>query len=181
MCLSSIAMPSIIASLCLISHYFCNPVPTASLVCCYASIIYPLSICSSMSSSVTASVSSVDMHIGMSTNVLIICILMFTPDISWSLFSSWLWWVANLLYIVQGQSSTKCTHFNGVCAAMMHCNHCNNIATSLLTMATKGFVVGDTIYFLSKAVVMKFFWAHTIHQVLPFQCCTAPLCWKGFY
>ena len=47
-------------------------------------IIYLCSICNSGSSSVVVGMSSFEMHMGMCTDVLMLCILIFMLGISWS-------------------------------------------------------------------------------------------------
>ena len=79
-----IALSSIFPTSCLIGQYFSDPGSTPSLVCIHPLILYYLSICISTYSSVADFMSSIEVHIGRFTVVLIACTLMFIPDISWS-------------------------------------------------------------------------------------------------
>ena len=76
----------------LLASVFLHPGSTSSLVGGHFLIMYCLCIYNSASSFVATFMSSIDMHIGMSTVVSIICMLMFIPGSFWSLFSIQLWW-----------------------------------------------------------------------------------------
>ena len=62
--------------------------PFICFSCGWPYIVYDFSFCRSASSQVTICMSSLDVHIGIFTDVMTVCILM--PEISWSLFSVWL-------------------------------------------------------------------------------------------
>ena len=81
---------TIIASSCLIGQYLSSPGSTSSLVCGHPEITHVVTICSSAASFIATLISSLDVHIGMSTVVLIICMFIFMPVISWTQFFAWL-------------------------------------------------------------------------------------------
>ena len=81
--LSSVS--SILVSAC--QYFFCS-----QLQCPFTYIpIYLLSICNSVSSSTAAFIYSIDVHMGMSTPVLMVYLLTFIPDTSWSWFPTCCW------------------------------------------------------------------------------------------
>ena len=75
-------MLSIIASLCLTAQYFSSPGFTASLVSGHPWIIYLYTICNLGSSCIAVFMFSVDVHMGMSTDLLMLCMVIVIPGIS---------------------------------------------------------------------------------------------------
>ena len=131
-----IAVPSIIASSYPINQYFSTLSSTASLVDGCPLINYLCSICNSGSCSTADHMSFIEVPIGMSTNVLMFCILTFVPGISWSLFSMWLWHNSQSAMYSLGLGLYKiCMMYWCICS-MMQCGHSDNIITSLLILAT---------------------------------------------
>ena len=154
------------ASSCVISQYFSTPGFTASFVCGYPLIIYLLSICNFTYSSVVGLMSSIDMHIGTPTVLFMVCILMFICDISWSLFSMWLWLMTQFV--------------QNTCNVLVYVQHdvlqplsqCCNIFSDL---GHKQLVICDDIYFLCKAIVMTFFKYTHYTQHFSFSVAVLPL------
>ena len=97
MYLPFIPVSSIMASSYLISQYSSVNCSTVFLKSGHQPIMYLFSICNSASSSVAAFIFSVDLHIGTSTDMLILCMLAIMPGSSWSWFSMWFGVAANLL------------------------------------------------------------------------------------
>ena len=112
-----IATPSILARLYLIIQYLYTPGSTFSLVCDNPLIMYCLIICSSASSFISAYMSCIDMHIGMCTVMLVVCMicshLKFLGSFSLYVYDG----TTNLLYIYQGQVCIICAHCIDICAA----------------------------------------------------------------
>ena len=110
---------------------FSIPGSTASLVCGHPLIIYLLHICNSAPSSVAAFRSSIDVHMGMCTVVLMVCILLFIPDFSWS--STWLWCDSQSTIYNSGPGLYKRNTLYWCIHSMMCCNHFDNVTTSSLS------------------------------------------------
>ena len=130
-----IATPSIIACSCLISQYLSTPGSTASLVTHHPLIVYLCSICILCSSSVVFCMSSMDVHMGISTDVLMLCVLIFMHDIYWSQLPMWLWHDSQPPIYSSVPGLIKIHTLYWFICSMMYCIHCNNVATSLLDMA----------------------------------------------
>ena len=131
------AMSPVITSPCLIGHYICILFSTLCLVCCQLCIMHDFSLCRSASLMVAACISSIDKNIGMSTALLVACMLMLMPVISWSLFSTCLF---------QDDQSTmhnqpdlyKMHTLYWRMPSLMQCNHWDSVATPLLIIITNG-------------------------------------------
>ena len=87
-----ISVPLIIASS-LHSGQYCHVLCSTSLLLYgQPSIIYKFSFCTWVSSHVAASMSSMQVHTGIFSDVLMTFTFMFIPVISWTFFSVWLLW-----------------------------------------------------------------------------------------
>ena len=114
------------------------PDSPSSLVGGHPLIMYVLSICSSVSSFRAALMTSIDVYIGMSTIVLIVFMLIFTPVISLVLICAWLWQDSQRVIYNLGQGLCKMHTLYWWIHNMMHYNDWNSVATSLLIITTNG-------------------------------------------
>ena len=125
------------ASLCLISQYFSTLGSAISLEDGLMLIIYLHSIFNSDFSSIATCMSSIEVHMKTSTHVLMLYILMFMPDTSWSQFSTWLWCDSQSAMYSPGPGLYRLCILCWCIHNMMYCSHCD-ITTSLMIMATSG-------------------------------------------
>ena len=129
------------------------PCYNLSFLCGQALIMYDLSFCKWASSCVASCMSSMDVHRGIFTDMLMTFTFTFMPEISWPLFSAWL---------IQGSQSVMCRSGPGLymmCTlychifSIIHWKHWYNMATSLLSIANNG--LWWVTYFPHKAVMVE--------------------------
>ena len=118
--------------------------------------MYGSSICRSVSLIIAAHISSIDVHIRMSTVILILCMLTFIPVISLSLLSVWLLWdnQSSLHYLGPDLFKMHTIYF-WMCS-MVDCNCWDSVATSFLNIATNGLWFVITYTSLAKQYGWKF-------------------------
>ena len=121
--------------------------------CIHPFIMYVFSFWRSVSFQIAAYMYFIDVHTGMFTDVMIACTFMFLSVISWSLFSLWLSW-DNQSTVYRSRPGFYIIHtlYWWMCS-MIHCNHWDNAATSLMIITNNGLSLVDYTYFFSKAVM----------------------------
>ena len=138
MLLSFMAVPSVIASSPLIGQWDLIMCSISSLLCHQPCIMYHFSSCRWAHSYVTTSISSMDVHTGIFAAVLMAFTFMIMPVTSRSFSTVWL---------AQGSQSAKYRSGPGFyimhtmywCKCnIMYCSHWDNVAISLLSIATNG-------------------------------------------
>ena len=110
------------------------------------------SFCMWASSSVAAYMSSMDVHTGTSTDGIYTCI--HARD-SWSLSSVWLFLDIQSVMYKSGSGLSIMQTLHWCICSIICCNCWNNMAISLLRIATNGLVISNDTHFNKKTVMME--------------------------
>ena len=127
--------------------------------------------------------SSIDVHMGTSTEVLMVCILTFMPSISWSWFSTLLWHDSQYaIYSSLPDLHRICTLYWCICTAWCTVTIVTMLPHPCWSWPTAACGQWWHVLPLQSTSSDWTFWAHAVYPVLPFQCCyPATLCWRDFY
>ena len=133
-CLHFITMPSIIANLFPITQYCLLLWSTSSFFYCQPCIIYTFSSWRCAPINVVVCMSCMDVHTSMFTEVFMAFMFTLISTISWSLFSAWLLWGSHSMMYKSGPGLSIMYTLYWCIYSIMHCNHCDSVATSLLSI-----------------------------------------------